>query len=71
MSEAEKTYIITGCLHGSIVTANSEGKARLLFHSRYNGESIVTIVTYRFKRGLLDRVFLQGDSRWSDIFNKI
>ena len=71
MSEAEKTYIITGCSHGSIVTANSEGAARRLFHTMYNGESIVAIVTYRFKKGLLDRVFLQGNSRWADIFNEV
>ena len=71
MSEAEKTYIITGCYHGSIVTANSEGEARRLFHGRYNGESIVSIVTYRFRKGLLDRVFLQGCSRWTDMFYEI
>ena len=64
MSEAEKTYIITGCSHGSIVTANSEGQARRLFHAMYDGESIVAIVTYRFKKGLLDRVILQGDPRF-------
>ena len=70
MSEAEQTYLITGCYHGSIVTANSEGEARKLFHTMYNGETIVTIMTYRFKRGCLCGVFLHGNSILADLFNE-
>lgn len=33
-------YLVTGTFHGSHVYAYSEGDARRLFHSYYNGESI-------------------------------
>lgn len=38
-----KIYAITGTFHGSIVYANSEGEARGVFHTKYNGESIITV----------------------------
>lgn len=37
------TYAITGTAHGSIVYAKNEGDARRMFHSAYNGESIVSV----------------------------
>lgn len=36
-----KLFIVTGTFHGSWVSARSEGEARRLFHSYYNGESII------------------------------
>lgn len=38
-----KTFAITGTFHGSIVCAETEGKARALFHNQYNGESILFV----------------------------
>lgn len=43
------SYAVTGTLHGSIVDAESEGEARIIFHKYYNGESI----THIRKRGNL------------------
>jgi hypothetical protein len=39
-------YLVTGTFHGSIVTANSEGEARRLFHTYYNGESILHVIKH-------------------------
>lgn len=36
-------WIVTGTFHGSIVIAETEGKARKIFHDYYNGESIVSL----------------------------
>lgn len=38
-----KTYLVTGTLHGSVVSAESEGEARRLFHRAWNGESIICL----------------------------
>jgi len=37
------TYAVTGTFHGSIVYAKSEGEARRAFHTKYNGESIISV----------------------------
>lgn len=37
------TYAVTGTFHGSIVYAKSEGDARRAFHTKYNGESIISV----------------------------
>lgn len=34
-------FLVTGSYHGSHVYAPTEGKARALFHAKYNGESII------------------------------
>lgn len=36
-------YLVTGTFHGSHVLAHSEGEARKMFHTAYNGESIIYI----------------------------
>lgn len=41
--ELIKIYAITGTLHGSLISALSEGAARRLFHKYYNGESITHV----------------------------
>lgn len=38
-----KYFAVTGTFHGSIIEAKSEGDARRVFHSFYNGESILYI----------------------------
>lgn len=38
-----KCFAITGTYHGSYVYAYTEGEARRIFHSMYNGESIISI----------------------------
>lgn len=43
MEQKEKVYAVTGTFHGSIITANSEGEARDIFHKYYKGESILYI----------------------------
>lgn len=35
------TYLVTGTFHGAIVSADTEGEARRIFHKYYNGESII------------------------------
>lgn len=45
----DKTFSITGTFHGSIVTAESEGKARKIFHDYYNGESIIHVRNHKKK----------------------
>lgn len=36
-----RIFALTGTYHGSIVNADTEGKARRMFHTFWNGESIV------------------------------
>jgi hypothetical protein len=36
-------YIVTGTFHGSHISCKSEGEARRIFHTFYNGESIITL----------------------------
>ena len=43
MENKYKKFAVTGTFHGSIVIALSEGDARRLFHSKYNGESIIDV----------------------------
>jgi len=38
-----RDFSITGTFHGSIVTAETEGEARKMFHKHYKGESIISI----------------------------
>lgn len=37
------SWAVTGTFHGSIVEAKTEGEARRIFHSYYNGESILSV----------------------------
>lgn len=39
----KKIFAVTGTVHGSIITAISEGEARKIFHNYYKGESIILI----------------------------
>lgn len=43
----KKRYSVTGTFHGSIVFAYSEGDARRIFHSYYNGESITHLRAWK------------------------
>jgi len=46
-------YAVTGTFHGSIIHAETEGMARKVFHTAYNGESIISVIgpeKYKKKR---------------------
>lgn len=46
-------YAVTGTFHGSIIYAETEGMAKKVFHSHYNGESILSVIgpaKYKKKR---------------------
>jgi hypothetical protein len=36
-------WAVTGTFHGSIIEAETEGKARHIFHKYYKGETIINI----------------------------